>query len=103
MPNFGTKKKYYVSSLMFKSMHGLNLHWINNNILMTCEYHDRNTRFANNMNIVLPKPNVETFRNSFMYQGTVCHLTLNMLPPMIVLKDCIRKSIFMHPHSFIVQ
>ncbi len=36
-------KKYYVSSLMFKSMHVLNLHWINNNILMACENHDRNT------------------------------------------------------------
>ncbi len=52
---------------MFKSMHGLNPHWINNNMLMACENHDRNTRFANNMNDVVPKPNVETFRNSFMY------------------------------------
>ncbi len=62
------RKKYYVSSLMFKikSMHGLNPHWINNNISMVCENHDRNTRFANNMNVVVPKPNVETFRNSFM-------------------------------------
>ncbi len=29
--------------------------------------HDRNTRFANNINVVVPEPNVETFRNSFMY------------------------------------
>ncbi len=55
-------KNYYVSSLMFKSMHGLNPHWINN-ILMSFENHDRNTRFANNLNVVVPKPNVETFRN----------------------------------------
>ncbi len=60
---FGTKKKYYVSSLMFKRMHGLNPHWINNNILMACKNHYRNTSFANNMNVVVPKPNVETFRN----------------------------------------
>ncbi len=74
---------------------------------MACENHDKNTRFAKNMNVVIPKPNVETLRNSFMYQdaiyGTVCQLTLNMLPPMIVLRECIRKSMFMHPHSFIVQ
>ncbi len=48
-------------------MHGLNPHWINNNILMACENHDRNTHFANNMNVVVPMSNVETFRNSFMY------------------------------------
>ncbi len=101
------RKKQYVSSLMFKSMHGLNPHCINNNILMACENHDRNTRFANNMNVVVSKPSVETFRNSLCtkvpFHGTVCHLTLNMLPPMIVLKECIRKSIYMHPHTFIVQ
>ncbi len=56
------------------------------------------------MNVVVPNPNVETFRNSKMsFHGTDCHLTLNMLPPTIVLKDCIRKSICMHPHGFIVQ
>ncbi len=64
-------KKYYVSSLTFKGIHGLNPHWINNNILMACKNHDRNTRFANNMNVVVPKPNIETFRNSFMYQDAI--------------------------------
>ncbi len=63
---------------MFKSMHGLNLNWINNNILMAYENHDRNTCFANNMNVVVPKINVETFRNSFMYQGAI---SWNGLPP----------------------
>ncbi len=88
-------------------MHGLNPHWINNNILRACENHNRNTRFANNMNIVVPTSNIETFRNSFMYQGAISR---NSLPPPLEyatthdsLKDCIRKSIFMHPHSFIVQ
>ncbi len=71
-------KTYYVSSLMFKSMHGLNPHWINNNILMECKIHDRNTRFVNNMNVVVLKPNGETFRNSFMYQGAI---SWNSLPP----------------------
>ncbi len=63
------KEKNTVSSLMFKSMHGLNSHWINDNILMACENHDRNTCFSNNMNVVVPEPAVETFRNSFMYHG----------------------------------
>ncbi len=54
MANFGTKKKHYVSSLMFKSMKGLNPHWIKNNILMAYKNHYRNTCFANNMNVVIP-------------------------------------------------
>ncbi len=76
-------------------------------MLMACENHDRNKCFVNNMNVVVPKPNVETFRNSFMYQGAI---PWNSLPPNLKyatthdsLKKCIRKSIFMHPHSFIVQ
>ncbi len=88
-------------------MHGLNIHWINNNILMAWENHDRNKCFANNMNVVVPKPNVETFRNSCMYQGVILW---NSLPPHLKhattndsLKEFIIKSIFMHPHSFIVQ
>ncbi len=47
---------------------------------MTCENQDRSTRFENNMNVVVPKTNGKT-----------------------VWTQCIRKSIFMHPHSFIVQ
>ncbi len=37
------------------------------------------------------------------FHGTVCHIILKMLPTIIVLKGCISKSIFMHPHSFIAQ
>ncbi len=44
----------------------------------TMFHHDRNTRFANNINVVIPKPNIETFRNSFMYQGAI---SWNSLPP----------------------
>ncbi len=63
---------------MIKSMHGLNPHWINNNILMACENDNRNTCFATNMNVVVPKPNVETFRNSFMSQGTISWNSLSL-------------------------
>ncbi len=45
---------------------------------MARENHDRNTPFANNMNVVVPNPNVETFRNSFIYQGAI---SCNSLPP----------------------
>ncbi len=91
---------------MFKSWHGLNPHWINN-ILMACQNHDRNTCFANNMNVVVPKPNVEIFRNLFMYQGAI---SWNCLPPNLKystthdsFKRLYKKEYFMHSHSFIVQ
>ncbi len=58
-------------------MHGSNHHWINNNSLMAFETYDINTRFANNVNVDIPRPNVETFRNSFMYQGAI---SWNSLP-----------------------
>ncbi len=44
---------------------------------MACENHSRHIRFANNMNVVIPKPNIETFRNSFMYQAAI---SWNSLP-----------------------
>ncbi len=69
------EKHYYVSSLMFKSKHGLNPYWINNNILMAFENHDRNTRFANNMNVVVPK---HSENQKMPFHGTVCHLTLKI-------------------------
>ncbi len=78
MANVGQNKNYYVSSLMFKGMHGLNHHWLNNSMLMVCENHDRNACFTNNTNLVIPKPNGETFRNSFMYQGAI---SWKSLPP----------------------
>ncbi len=74
---------------------------------MACENHDRNKHFAYNMNVVIPKSNVETFRNSFMYQGAI---SLNSLPPHIKnatnhdsFKRMYNKEYFVHPHTFIVQ
>ncbi len=64
---------------------------------MVYENHDRNTHFSNNMNAVIPKPNVEAFRNylctKLPFHATACYLTLKMLPRIIVLKECTRKSI----------
>ncbi len=63
---------------MFKSIHRLKPHWLNNNILMACENHDRNTRFANNMNVVIPKPNDETSRNIFRLFA-FCHIWVYLI------------------------
>ncbi len=74
---------------------------------MVCENLDRNTRFANNINVVVPKPNVETFRNSFMYQ---CAISWNSLPPHLKyatthdsFKRLDKKKYFYAPTCFIVQ
>ena len=64
-----SRKKYFLATLMFKCIHGEAPVWLSNQILMTSENHGLTTRYANQSNVVIPKPNVEMFRKSFQYQG----------------------------------
>ena len=66
---FNQRIKYFTCSLMFKAIHGDAPHWMNNNILMACENHNRQTINANSMNVCLPSMNKELFRHSFQYRG----------------------------------
>ncbi len=77
--------------------------WPINNILIACENHDRNIRFANNVNVVVPEQNVESFRNSFMYQDAT---TWNSFPPQHTnatthcsFKRMYKKECVMHLHT----
>ena len=75
-----TRKKYFLSSLMYKTIHGQAPIWLSNNVLMANENHNRSTRYASNQNVVVPKPNYEIFRKSFQYQGS---MVWNGLPPQL--------------------
>ncbi len=66
---FSQRRDYFISTLMFKSIHGQAPYWLSNDICMACESHDRETRLSSGMNVIIPKPNRESFRNSFQYQG----------------------------------
>ena len=45
--HFEDRVRYLTCSLMFKAIHGDAPQWMNNNILMSCESHNRQTRNAN--------------------------------------------------------
>ena len=66
---FHERRNYFISSLMFKCIHGNAPFWLSNEVLMACESHDRETRLSCGMDVQIPKPNRESFRNSFQYQG----------------------------------
>ena len=63
------RKDYFLSTLMYKCIHSEAPTWLMNNILMASENHNVITRHATELNVVVPKPNVEIFRKSFHYQG----------------------------------
>ena len=63
------RRSYYLCTLMYKCIHGTAPQWLSNLILMACESHDVHTRSAESLNVVIPKPRLEVFRNSFQYAG----------------------------------
>ena len=63
------RRDYFLANLMFKCIHGMAPHWLTNQILMACESHDRTTRAAISMDVIVPQPRLEVFRNSFQYSG----------------------------------
>ena len=38
---------YFLSTLMFKSIHGIAPQWLCNHVLMACEQHNKDTRLSN--------------------------------------------------------
>ena len=65
------RRNYFLANLMYKCIHGFAPQWLTNNILMACESHDRVTRTSASMNVQVPRPKLEIFRNSFQYSGAV--------------------------------
>ena len=62
---------------MYKSVHGIAPTHLCNANEMVCDRHNLNTRAADKTNVILPKPNLECFKNSLMYSGGVIW---NLLP-----------------------
>lgn len=63
------RRDYYLATLMYKCVHGLAPARLCNEIEMCCDRHELNTRSSNSLDVVVPKPNVECYRNSFKYAG----------------------------------
>ena len=67
--SFETRRDYFLNMLMYRCIHGTAPIRLCNEIEMYFDRHGLNTRNANSLNVVLPKPNTERFKQSFRYSG----------------------------------
>ena len=72
------RRDYFTATLMHRCINGQAPSRLINELVMTEDSHDCNTRSAANHDIKVPKPNIELFRNSLRYRGAVLW---NNLPP----------------------
>ena len=66
---FETRRDYFLNMLMYRCIHGTAPTRLCNEIEMYFDRHGLNTRNANSLNVVLPKPNIEMFKQTFRYSG----------------------------------
>jgi len=69
--SFDQRMNYFLATLMYKSVHGIGPTHLCNAIEMVCDRHDINTRATNTLNIILPKPKVQCYKNSLLYSGGI--------------------------------
>ena len=69
--SFETRRDYFLNMLMYKCIHGTAPTRLCNEIEMYFDRHGLNTRNANSLNVVLPKPNIEMFKQTFRYSGPI--------------------------------
>jgi len=89
--------KYLLSTLMFKSIHGLAPNYLCDNVTMLCDIVPYNTRFAYNNNVHKPKPNTNKFKQSFVYKGADAW---NQLPESV--KDCTKLNTFKYNYKKVI-
>ena len=65
------RRDYFMSILMFKSIHGIAPDYMCDEINTQCDIAERSTRSLNFNNAVVPYVSLESFRNSFAYRGPV--------------------------------
>ena len=64
-----TRRDCFLSCIMYNCIHGKAPVRLCNEVEMVFDRHGFNTRLANTLNVVLPKPNLECFKNCFRYAG----------------------------------
>ena len=64
-----TRRDYFLSCIMYNCIHGKAAVRLCNEVEMVFDRHGFNTILANTLNVVLPKPNLECFKNCFRYAG----------------------------------
>ena len=61
------RRDYFLTTLMFKAIHGIAPHYLSDRIDMHFDIHGYVTRDTGSMNVYLPAVNKEIYRNSFFY------------------------------------
>ena len=69
--NIIQRRDYFMSVLMFKSIHGLVPEYLCNEITMQIEVSNRSTRSINANNVYVPHVNLEGTKRSFSYAGAL--------------------------------
>ena len=72
-----TRRDYFLNMLMYQCIRCTAPVRLCNEIEMYFDRHGLNTRNANSLNVVLPKPNIETFKQAFKYSGPKAWNSLN--------------------------
>ena len=80
-------------SLVYKSKNGLAPEYLSNVIVPANSNQSYNTRFSSQDNLIVPKPNTESFKSSFTYSGPKIW---NSLTPEIKKSN----SVFEFKHSY---
>ena len=63
------RRDYFLTTLMFKAIHGIASHYLTDHIDMHFDIHGYNTREAGSMNFYFPAVHKEISRNSFLYSA----------------------------------
>ena len=63
------RRDYFAGILIYKTLHGFGLYYLSPLLIFTHEYHQYNTRAANNNILVLSKPKCEIYKTSLQYYG----------------------------------
>ena len=72
------RRHYFLSVLMFKTIHGLAPHYLCNDVTMIVDVHGYDTRSSENINLYVPKYTKEICKRSFAYKGSMLWMTFPM-------------------------
>ena len=67
--SFIERRDFLICSLMYKCIHGTAPDYLLNNVTLAHEICERETRLNGALNVHLPHPKIEKYRNSFCYTG----------------------------------
>ena len=64
------RRNYFTAMLLYKCINGAAPRRLIDELVMTTDTHEINTRSTTNGSLQVPEPNYELFRNSLLYQGS---------------------------------